>query len=182
MEASVGNRISLETGAVFADLRFLTADRPVTSSDASIIANGSEIQFGLKYLHFRGRPPSRPLVLTPPSTSTVPATRKIYNASLQAERYSQTASQYPRLSTRTSIGFARLNDPGQVQACGGGCQQADIRTQGHGCSVQGDEVAADVQHQAIDLDEVRPFPFSSTYAKQGQHAIWEASDRPGEAF
>jgi hypothetical protein len=161
--------------------RFHTADRPVTSSDASIIANGSEIQFGLKCLHFRGRPPSRPLVLTPPSTSTVPATRKIYNASLQAERYSQFTSRYPRLSTRTSIGFVGLNDPGQVQACGGGCQQADIRTQGHGCSVQGDEVTAssDVQHQT---SEIRPFPFSSAYAKQGHQAIWEASDRPGEVF
>jgi hypothetical protein len=103
-------------------------------------------------------------VLTPSSTSTVPAATycKIYNTSLQEEIYSRATSQYPRLSTRTSIGFARLNYPGQVPACGGGCQQADIWTQGHGCSVQGDEIAAssDVQHQASDLDQVRPFPFS----------------------
>jgi hypothetical protein len=171
-----------------------TTASTASSIGSSTIANGSEVhtkckyfnpnwQFGLKSLHFRGRPPSRPLVLTPPSTSTVPATRKIYNASLQAEGYSQAASQHPRLPARASTGFAKLN-PGQVQACGGGCQQADIRTQGHGCSVQGAEVAAssDVQHQASDLDEVRPFPFSSAYAKQGHQAIWEASDRPGEVF
>jgi hypothetical protein len=42
----------------------LNADRPVTSSDASIIINGSEVQFGLKYWHFKGHPPSSPLVLT----------------------------------------------------------------------------------------------------------------------
>ena len=135
-------------GTVFTDLRFLTAELPVTSSDASIIANGSEDQFRSKYLHFRGSSPSRPLVLALPSTPTVPATRKTYYASLQEERFAQTASQHPRLSTRTSIGFARLDDPGQVQAGGGGCRKADIRTQGHGRSVQGDEVAAssDVQH------------------------------------
>ena len=170
------------------DLLQLLAHRclQVTNSDAPTIVKGSEVQSGLKCFHYRGCPPlARPLVLTPPSTSTVPATRKIYNASLQTERYSQAPSQCPRLSTRTSIGFPRLNDPGQVQACGGGRRQAAIRTQGHGCSVQGNEAAAssDVQHQVSDLVKVRPLPSRFAYANQGHQTIWEESNhRPGEDF
>ncbi|KAF8466046.1 hypothetical protein DFH94DRAFT_346427 [Russula ochroleuca] len=145
--------------------------------------SGSEVQIGLKYLRFMGHPaPSSLLVLTSPSTLTVPATRKIYNASLQAERYPQVTPQFPRLSIRTSIGFPRLTDPVQAEACSRGRQQADFRTQGHGCSVQGDEVAAssDIQHEAGDHDTGRPFPFSSAQAKQDHQGIREASDRPGE--
>ncbi|KAF8465210.1 hypothetical protein DFH94DRAFT_358806 [Russula ochroleuca] len=108
----------------------LKPDGPTINQQLS----GSKVQIGgLKYLHFMGHlAPSSLLVLIPPSTLSVPATRKIYNASLQAERYPQATPQFPRLSTRTSIGFPGLTDPIQAEACSRGRQQADFRTQGWG--------------------------------------------------
>lgn len=143
----------------------------------------------LKLLHFKRLPASSLLVLTPPSTISVPATRKIYYASLQAERYPQVTSHFPRFSTPTFIDFAGLTDTTQAEACSGSRQQADLRTQGNGFSVQGDEVAAssDVWHEASDRDPDRPLPlpllpFPLAQAKQGHQRIREASDRPGEVY
>ena len=121
--------------------------------------SGSEIQV------FQGAPAPDCsfLHVTPPSTSTVPAaTRKIYKKDIPKPHHNTLDSTSIVHPDFHRLRFARLNYPGQVQACGRGRQQADIRTQGHGCSVQGDEIptSSDVQHQASDLDQVRPFPFS----------------------
>src|SRR5712672_1906701 len=123
---------------------------------------------------------SLPFVLTPRSTITVPATREIYYASLQAEGYPQATSQPPRPFTRPPIGPVRLTAPGPAEACSGGREQADFGPQGHGCAVQGDEVAAsfDVQLEAGGCATDRP-P-SSAQAGQGR-VIPEASNCSGEA-